>query len=239
MAIAHRGEPIGHRENTLSGIAAAVRAGADIVEIDAKTAADDVSVLLHDEDLQRLWGRPERVTTLASADLAALPGPDGGLPTLEQALALIAGTGTALLIDLDSPAWVPAALDAVERGVRDRWLQPIEALWCGRCDAMLQVRASRPDARIVLSWDEDTRAGALPDDDDLAALSSECLNPHWPMVTPEAVGWAHERGLALCCWTVDDAVTMTRMLDLGCDAMISNRIRLLRDLLDRRESRPA
>ena len=55
LAIAHRGDPVAFRENTIESIEAAVRAGADLVEIDVKTTGDGVSVVLHDDTLTRLW----------------------------------------------------------------------------------------------------------------------------------------------------------------------------------------
>ena len=57
----------------------------------------------------------------------------------------------------------------------------------------------------------------------MAALRPETFNPHWPMVAPDAVR-AAERGLALSCWTVDDPEQMVALIELGVDAMITNRI---------------
>jgi glycerophosphoryl diester phosphodiesterase len=49
VAIAHRGEPVGHRENTLPAFAAAVALGADMVEIDLRRTRDGAIVVLHDQ----------------------------------------------------------------------------------------------------------------------------------------------------------------------------------------------
>ena len=56
LAIAHRGDPIAHRENTTAAIRSALDCGADVVEIDVKTTEDGVSVVLHDDSLWRLVG---------------------------------------------------------------------------------------------------------------------------------------------------------------------------------------
>ena len=60
-AIAHRGEPVGHRENTLPAFEAAVALGADMVEIDLRRTRDGAIVVLHDQTLERLWGRAASV----------------------------------------------------------------------------------------------------------------------------------------------------------------------------------
>lgn len=54
--VAHRGYPEHFPENTLIGIEAAIRAGARLVEIDVQLSADEVPVLLHDQNLQRVAG---------------------------------------------------------------------------------------------------------------------------------------------------------------------------------------
>src|SRR5579863_7882844 len=86
IAIAHRGEPIGHRENTLPAFAAAVAAGADMVEIDLRRTRDGEIVVLHDQTLERLWGVAASVGDLDLADVAALGAGDERIPTLGAVL---------------------------------------------------------------------------------------------------------------------------------------------------------
>ena len=56
LAIAHRGEPGGHIENTLDSFQAAIDAGAPMLEIDVRLTADGRPVVIHDADLTRIWG---------------------------------------------------------------------------------------------------------------------------------------------------------------------------------------
>jgi len=232
LAVAHRGEPVGHRENTLSALAAALRAGADVIEIDVKVTTDGTVVLLHDDTLNRLWNRSGHVTDLTYTQLRAFTSPSGGIPTLLEALALTSATGVALLIDMDSPAWAAPSLSVVSAAIADGWLQPDEVLWCGRPDALEVIRDADPDARIVLSWDAGTDDGALPEDDIVERLRPEAFNPHWPMMTADTIAWARERSLAATCWTVDDGGLMRDLLALGVDAMTSNHISKLRKVID-------
>lgn len=232
LAVAHRGEPVGHRENTLPALAAALRAGADLIEIDVKVTADGTVVLLHDDTLDRLWNRSGDVTDLTYTQLRAFTSPSGGIPTLLEALGLVSGTGAALLIDMDSPAWAAPSQSVVQRAVDDGWLEPDELLWCGRPDALDVIRTGDPAARIVLSWDAGNNDGALPDDEVVDRLRPEAFNPHWLMMTAETLAWARERQLAATCWTVDDDGLMRDLLALGVDAMTSNHISKLRRVID-------
>ncbi|MBB5914501.1 glycerophosphoryl diester phosphodiesterase [Nocardia transvalensis] len=58
-----------------------------------------------------------------------------------------------------------------------------------------------------------------------------------PFTTPDLVRAAHRRGMRVIPWTVDDPATMTALLDLGVDGMITNRPDVLRNVLSDRGSR--
>ncbi len=70
--VAHRGYTQHYPENTLPGIAAAVRAGARYIEVDIQLTADKVPVLFHDRKLQRVCGVDGIVHEFSLAQLCAL-----------------------------------------------------------------------------------------------------------------------------------------------------------------------
>lgn len=61
--IAHRGYPAHYPENSVAGIQAALAAGARYVEVDVQLSRDQVPVLFHDRDLQRLCHQPGAIHT--------------------------------------------------------------------------------------------------------------------------------------------------------------------------------
>ncbi|MBM7799942.1 glycerophosphoryl diester phosphodiesterase [Microlunatus panaciterrae] len=218
----------------MPALTAALAAPADLIEIDVKVTADGQVVLLHDDTLERLWGHPGEIRRLELADLTALAGDGVRIPLLSEALELLAGSGTALLIDMDSAEWATPSQRVVEQAITAGRLDRSEIVWCGRTESLQVIREADPDARIVLSWDEGNGNGGPPTDAVVDLLAPEAYNPHWPMMTGEVIDWARERQLATCCWTVDDAALMHQLLDLGVDALISNQIGTLRKVLDDR-----
>lgn len=117
--IAHRGlhgcggvSPI---ENTILAALAAVEAGYGI-ECDVLFARDGTAMVIHDETLERLAGRPEAVASLDAATLGAIPLRGGGaIPTLDALLAAIAGRVT-LVIEIKAvpdPSLVDTVLERV------------------------------------------------------------------------------------------------------------------------------
>lgn len=71
--VAHRGEPDSFPENSLQGFAQALSSGAVYLETDVQLTADQVVVLSHDENLQKLTGRDISVTKSTYASFEDLP----------------------------------------------------------------------------------------------------------------------------------------------------------------------
>ncbi|MEU4210624.1 glycerophosphodiester phosphodiesterase [Streptomyces sp. NPDC026206] len=221
-AVAHRGDPYVHRENTLPSIRSALRAGAGAVEIDVRLTGDGVPVLLHDASLGRLWGREVALAALTAAELRAMTA--GGAPTLAEALAEIARAPAAgrLFIDLPDPSAAAAAVAEVRAsGAAER------AYYCGGPAAMLNVRRADPGAEIALTW----TTLAPPRPSLLAQVRPHWLNYRFGLVSPELVARHHADGLLVSAWTADTRRTMRRLLRAGVDSITTNRIATLRSLL--------
>jgi glycerophosphoryl diester phosphodiesterase len=224
IAIAHRGDPVNERENTMAAFAAAVRQGADMVELDLQVTRDGAIVVLHDPTLDRMWNVDLSVASLDLADVLKLGHGDRRIPTFPQ---FLAGVEVPLMVDFTGPdvveqAWADVrAADAVERSL----------FVSGHVGALRQLRALAPAARIGLTWvrTED------PDFTLLNELGAEFWNPMFRLVTPERVTAVHERGLKVSCWTVDKGRHMDRVQQAGVDAIVSNRIADLRRFLARAE----
>ncbi|WP_318552147.1 glycerophosphodiester phosphodiesterase [Kitasatospora fiedleri] len=227
-AVAHRGDPYLHRENTLPAVSAALAAGADAVEVDVQLTRDGVPVLLHDRTLERLWNDQRQINRVALDQLEELATPGLRIPTLAETLQAVAATdGARLMIDLDDSAPAAATWQVVsELGMESR------VAFCGPVVAMLAVRELAPDAEISLTW----KRLQLPKQRLLAELRPSYLNPPFGLVDERLVASVHDVGLGLATWTVDLRRTMRRMIALGVDSLTSNRIALLRRTIDQQQA---
>ncbi len=70
--VAHRGYPKRFPDNSLSGIHAAIAAGARYLEIDVQLSKDGTPWLFHDETLERVCGERGRLVDLDDAAIGAL-----------------------------------------------------------------------------------------------------------------------------------------------------------------------
>jgi glycerophosphoryl diester phosphodiesterase len=222
LAIAHRGDPVGHRENTLPAFAAALAQGADMVELDVRRTRDGVIVALHDQTLERLWGVDASVGDLDWSEVAALGSGERRIPTLDDSLGAVPSE---LMIDLTRREHVQGALSAVEAAdATGRSL-----FVTGNVPALRMLRTLTPEARIGLTWTQDTP----PPLDLLAELGAEFWNPMFSLVTPGGVAAVHASGRRVSTWTVDREEDMARVVAAGVDGVVSNRIGVLVHFLGR------
>lgn len=207
LVYGHRGSPRTHPENTAAGVAAAFDLGADGVEIDVRRTAEGALVCSHDP----LSGAP--VDALADVLAAArgrvvvevknVPGePDFDAPHAATARLLVTALDGRAEVTVSSFDWY--SLDvAHEAGLRTAFLtSPGIAL----------------DASVAYA----SGAGV-----------AEC-HPHWSaaLESPASVARAHDAGLVVVAWTVDDADVLRGLRDAGVDGVITNDVAAVRALLD-------
>jgi glycerophosphoryl diester phosphodiesterase len=213
-AVAHRGDPYRHRENTLASLRSAVRRGADAVEIDVRLTRDGVPVLLHDGTLKRLWEQDRPLAALSSDEVRGLTA--GGVPTLADALA--ATEGTRVMIDVPghpSLREVRRIVDVVRQcGAEER------VYYSAGAQTMLAVRAADPSAEIALTW----TTLAPPRPGLLDAVRPRWLNYRFSLIDRDLAARVHRGGHLLSVWTPDTRRSMRRLLDLGVDSITTNRV---------------
>lgn len=255
IAIAHRGGAGHAPENTLEAFRAAVELGCEYLETDAHLTRDGVLVAFHDSTLDALTDRTGTIAALRVADVEAADAghafsPDGGrshpfrgrgvrVPRLEELLAR--WPEARVNIDPKADACVGPLVALVERlgawdrvcfgSFSDRRLRRLRSLSRGRACTSMGPRAVAV-ARVAAAGGRVPRQGA---DCVQVPLRAGSL----PIATAGFVRAAHRAGLPVHVWTVNDEPTMHRLLDLGVDGIMTDRPRLLREVLAGRSARAA
>jgi len=226
LVIAHRGSSALAPENSLAAFRRAAADGADGVELDVLSCATGEVVVFHDDDLQRLGGRPERVDALSLAELQAVRLTSGAtIPTLEEVLDAC-GPRLLVNVELKAPAGVTEEALAALVG---RVAALLEAAGAGertlvssfdvRAVTLWQKRA--PRVRSALLFEKDG-AGRLRRFFTLLGLRPFAAHPERALCTAAAVrGW-HRRGYRVNVWTVDDPGALRELRDAGVDGVITN-----------------
>ncbi len=235
LAIAHRGGGVDGIENTVASFARAVDLGYCYLETDVRVTADGVLVAFHDATVDRVTGRQGRVSDLTWRELSALRvGGREPVPRLAEVLETF--PDARVLIDPKCDAAIDPLIralrshDAVDRvcvgSFSDQRLGRMRAAFgSALCTSMGPGELLR--LRLA-SW----RLAPLS----LVPDAPGCVQmPLWygPIVfaEPRCIAYAHARGLQVHVWTINDRETMSRLLDLGVDGLITDEIEALRDLL--------
>ncbi|WP_049567451.1 glycerophosphodiester phosphodiesterase family protein [Nonomuraea sp. SBT364] len=242
LAFAHRGGAAEGAENSAAAFERAVRLGYTYLETDAHATADGVLLAFHDHTLDRVTDRRGRIAELPySAVRRARIGGEHEIPLLEDLL----GTWpeTRFNIDVKEAAAIAPLAEAIRRtGAHDRVCLTSfsdERLALARaaigrevCSALgprgvaaLRAAAStsgygRLLARLV-------RAG-------IPCAQVPIGFRGLPVTTRSLVRTAHAIGMQVHVWTINDAVRMERLLDLGVDGIMTDNITGLRAVLEER-----
>ncbi|MDX2605585.1 glycerophosphodiester phosphodiesterase [Streptomyces caniscabiei] len=228
-AVAHRGAPYRHRENTLDSLRAGLELGADAVEFDVRTTRDGVPVLLHDATLDRLWEVDRPLAALSAAELRGLTAE--GVPTLADALH--ATEGSRVMVDLPG-AVNPRAVRQILGVVREYQAED-RVYYSADPRTLLAVRAAAPAAELALTW----KTSAPPRPALLDAIRPRWLNYRFGLLTHPLADRVHRDGYLLSAWTPDTRRSMRRLLSWGVDSITTNRIDALCALRSTGNGRPA
>jgi len=240
IVIAHRGYSHSAPENTLPAFKLAKTAGADLVELDYHHTKDGELIVIHDGELDRTtdavarWGGKE--IRVASKTLAELRTLDAGqwfdakyagtrLPTLAEALDLIQDGNVTLIERKAGDAATCVKL------LRDRQL--INHLVVQSFDWKYLKDFHQQEPRQILGalGPPGSRGGRKLED------AEKTLDKGWVnkvrktgarvlvwnrQITRESVAYAHEQGMKVWVYTIDDPALAQSLHELGADGFISN-----------------
>jgi glycerophosphoryl diester phosphodiesterase len=188
--------------------------GADGVELDVRRSADHALVVHHDAELadgRAIHGLtvadlPESVALLG----AAVDACDGLTINIEI-------KNVPVDIDFDPQHYLAGAVVSL---VNERRLERSVVVSCFNIDAIDRVRQ--------LDSDIPTGYLASPAWDQVESLQRAiagghgAFHPHHVVVNGELVRLAHDNGIELNVWTVDDPDRIRWLAELGVDAVITN-----------------
>ncbi len=253
LLIAHRGGGRLFPENTLLAFRMAVsNYGADLLELDIHATRDEVLVIHHDGTVERCTNGDGAIARMTFSELSTLdagfrfdPKGDGSFP--------FRGLGIRIPALRDLLRALPSILLNIEVKPRD----PEVAGLLGRLIAMekaedrvcvgsiedamgREIKSRMPDACLFYPT-EALKAFVMPlleggepvVDDAYQVIDMPDNYEGTPVVTREVVAAAHQRGIPVNVWTVDEPAEMEALFEIGVDGIMTDRPDLLRQVIDR------
>jgi glycerophosphoryl diester phosphodiesterase len=232
--VAHRGASASHPENTVDAFRAAIAAGADYVELDVRLTADGVLVVLHDFDVSRTTDGTGLVHEMTLAQIKGLDASGGGgtvlrVPTFDEVLQVLPPS-IGLDVEIKNLPGEPA-FDSPREILVDH--------------VLASIRSARFDGPVLLSsfnWLSIERAQELAPEIPTGFITAALIDP-WAALAyargrrhgfllPQApavfeagapfIDAAHDAGVRVGTWTVDDPDAVERLFAMGVDAVATN-----------------
>lgn len=253
--IGHRGAAGEAPENTLTSFNKALEAGAEFVELDVRTSQDGEVVIVHDARLERTTNGRGPVIKKTLQELKALDagywfGLTGGsypyrrqkieVPTLEEFLVSNSKAKAVIEIKQSRPPMVKSVIETVCRLGREK-----DILLATELDGiMVDIRKkllkknlkiasgfSYGEVAAFFYWVSGGKRGSFVPPGQ--ALQIPCEYNGMTLVCEETVRAAHELGIEMFVWTINDTNEMERLLKLGVDGIITDYPSRLGELMSR------
>jgi glycerophosphoryl diester phosphodiesterase len=242
---AHRGGAGIAPENTLEAFEKALGVGAGGLELDIHATADGHLVVIHDAMVNRTTGGSGAVREMTLAEVEQLDAgycftKDDGrtypwrgrglrIPTLQEVYERFEGVPVNVEIKEPARPGVEEALfDAIQAaGAEDRTLVVSENFGAIRrfrkvADGRVATGSSTVE---IIAFDalRRLRLSSLLRPPYRALQGPEKLRDHFSVVTPAFVRAAHEIGVRVDVWTINEEPSMRRLLGIGVDGIMTDR----------------
>ena len=228
---AHRGGGIEAPENTIEAFQYAIEMGSSYIETDVQLSADGIPYIFHDDDLKRLFGKETSFNSLHSEQIEKLKLFDSYcIPKLESALNKF--PNTFFQIDVKTDAVTLPAMKVIEKtnsldrvcmaSFSSERLKKIHGLYPKVC---LSMGPSEIFKLFLSSYGLYRKK-----------IPGNCLQiPIYQygikLATKRFVKYAQSIGLKIHIWTINDEYTMKKLIEIGVDGIITDRPKLLKDIL--------
>lgn len=217
LRIGHRGAKGHVTENTIASFRKGLALGADAIELDVRETKDGEIVVLHDEDLKRVFGTKGKIGELKLKEAKRLS--SGKIPTLQEALKAI--KARTILVELKEPGTERNVFSIIRKSkdlnrvifisFHESCLRNIRKLHKTVPTGFTYARHSSPIKKAL-------------------SLKAQYLVSLYRFTHTALVEQAHKAGLKVIVWTVNTRQEAKTMTKKGVDGITSDKPEILKDL---------
>ncbi len=223
--IAHRGHHSDGStapQNSIAGLASAQALGVYGSEFDVWITTDGKLVVWHD----RYYTGTSRVddATFATLDAAVKLSNGESLPTLEDFIEQgLKNPAVKLILEVKNHASAEknsACVNAVVKMIREKGVETLMEYISANWDVCLQLRSAFPNAPVYYVVDNSNIK--TPQEVKNAGLTGMDYKYARYLDHPEYIGQAHDLGLKVNVWTINDDATFQNCLKMGFDFLTTD-----------------
>jgi glycerophosphoryl diester phosphodiesterase len=235
--IAHRGFSGQAPENTMAAFAAAIEFKVDGLELDVHRSKDGEIVICHDPTVNRTTNGKGVINDLTWEELRRLDAgswfdgrfKDERIPRLRSLFELIQKYDLLINIELKTDVFAyPGIEEQVVKLIKDFKLVERCIVSSFNHYSLLRVYEALPELKTGILYN----ANLYQPWAYARQLKAAALHPKYTSVSSEIVAQAHQAGLLVNAWTVNEPVMVQRMVAAQVDAIITNYPDRVRDYLE-------
>lgn len=241
IIIAHRGASKKYPENTMAAFKAAVKMGAEMIEIDVLLSQDGVPIVFHDSRLNSHTNGKGRVSNYTVKELKKLDAgswfaprfSDQRIPTLEEVLAFAKGK-VALNIEIKTEA----VTDQREDGIAEKSLELVREY--GMEDYVLfssfdyravkHLKSLAPQVSVALLYNRSRSNFKLPHEL-LEKYKADAFNCSYRQLTTKRLANLRKHSIPIFIYTVNKEAKMRKLITAGVRGIFTDRPGLLAQVI--------
>jgi len=239
LAFAHRGGAEEYPENSLAAFAHAVSLGYRYLETDVHLTADGVILAFHDDSLDRVTDRSGVISECTAAEVAQarISGVEH-IPTLDELFDTF--PETCINIDPKDDRVIGPLVETIERheALNRICIGSFSGRRLTQCRRLLGPGLCTSAGPLDTARFRLASLGLAPTPTGINCLQVPVRQSGITVVDRRFVDHAHQRGLQVHVWTIDEPNDMHRLLDLGVDGLMTDRPSTLRSVLVERDQWP-
>lgn len=220
LKVGHRGAKAYKTENTLDSFRKAIELGANAIELDVRTSGDGELILIHDDNLKRVFGRDVPVNGTTLKELKELTG--GRIATLDEALRDIGSKVEKILVELK------------EVGYEDKVVGTVRKM--DLTDRAIIVSFHEESLARVRDLDRTIETGLIYTKlkkplDTALRLDARYIVPLYRFVHRANVRKAHKKGLKVIVWTINTEIEARNYRAKDVDGIATDKPDILKGII--------
>lgn len=229
LLIGHRGARGEAPENTLGGFQHLRNIGVMAVEFDIQVSADGELVVIHDASIDRTTLHKGLIAELTAAQLQAVDASKKAfpnwphqepVPTLIQVMEIIRDFSH---VQFEVKAQGSNDLSIVADKLPALWQQygfgKRAFTTSFNIEYLALIKEKAPEIPRGFLFEENYNGDPI---EQALALACTAIGPHHSRCTPELIKAAHQHGLVVTTWTVNDAQRALELRAMGLDSLITD-----------------
>jgi glycerophosphoryl diester phosphodiesterase len=226
LVIGHRGAAEESPENTMKAFHHAWKVGADMIELDVQETSDGHLVCMHDFDIARTTSGQGLVSELSLKEIQSFDAGEKEIVPLLSDVLDFARNRIPVNIELKVFDIERKILEMVDnREMQDQVVY--SSFLHGTLNTIVDLQPNASTAVLLNSRIESAIEYTLE-------LKAKSVNPRFTTIDRDLIVAAHEAGLKVYPWTVNDENSMIKLLRWNVDGIITDRpelcIRVMSDI---------